>query len=562
MTDVAQRRRSIAVWAGWPFPVHMAGEGMSRLLGFLVEGAAESGRVCFRVCVRPVNLTAARSLLESLRAREGEDWTLHVIQVKGDDAARDVPLPPGATALLAGSDVAVGQRLLLLGLAGAPLLILRAALRPLWRLLWNQGGLRLAVAARRDPVAHAPTAAAALRRLRLPVFRRYATTLEAWAAARRQQMAMTPVASACAAEGVVQEAVPDPPARIPDLPPEQVDAWLSLMADLVVPEELPGRRAMILPDALMLDFGGGWNPDTLRAGGAMHDWFRLVRQNLEVSEAVITFSRHVAQRHAVERLGADAAKLHVIPHAPPDTLPLLDFVPPTRRRDAATRAQAAELLRRHAALRGWSYLADFPFEHVSYIAVSTQERPSKNLPNLIEAARILLQDRFADIKLLMTTRLEEDPETPFLRVLSLIRQNGLGLDVLSVPSLPNREHAALYHAAAVTVHPAFFEGGDAPFPFSESVSVGTPCLMGRGPHTEELLERHPDLAPFVFDPYDAVGLADLIQDAVARRDEILEIQLAVHARMCRRRWAEVAEDYAVAASGRALVPMRRSGPGP
>lgn len=569
MSDAAPRRLSIAVWAGWPFPVHMTGEGMSRLLGFLVEGAAESGRVRFRVCVRRVNLAAARALLEGLRAREGEDWTLHAIEAEEDDAARDVLLPPGAAALLARPDAAVGQRLFLLGLAAAPLLVLRTLLRPVWRLLWNQGGLRLAVATRRDPVGYAPIVAAALRRLRLPPFRRQAEALEAWAAARRRQMAERLSAPTRPAAGPARERRAErgaepfavPPARVPDLPAEEVDAWLSLMADMVVPASVPGRRAMILPDALQLDCGSGWNPAELRPGGAMHEWFVRCRHNLAACDSVITFSRHVAQRHAVARLGADPAKLHVVPHAPPDTLPLLDFVPPTRRRDAATRAQAAELLRQHAARQGWRYLADFPLEYVSYVAVSTQERPSKNLPTLIEATRILLQDRFADIKLMMTTRLMEDPETPFLRALALIRRHGLGLDVLSVPSLPNREHAALYHAAAVTVHPAFFEGGDAPFPFSESVGVGTPCLMARGPHTDELLERHPELAPFVFDPYDAPGLADLIQEAIARREEILEIQLAVHARMRQRCWAEVAEEYAVAASGRALASARSLAPG-
>jgi glycosyltransferase involved in cell wall biosynthesis len=329
------------------------------------------------------------------------------------------------------------------------------------------------------------------------------------------------------------------------------------MADMVLPATIPGRRAMLLPDAMMLDFGSTWNAAHLHPDGFIATWFPYARRNIARSDAIITFSSHVARRHVVEALGADPAQLRVVPHAPPDLAPLLDFLPQGRRRSAESRARAAAMLRRHAASRGWAYLADFPLEHVDYIAVSTQERPSKNISLVIEALRILVQERFGTTKLLMTTEVIDDPATPFLRSHGLIREHGLMLDAVSVPRLPNPEHAALYHAAAITVHPSFFEGGDAPFPFSESVSVGTPCLMARGPHTEELLAAHPELAPFMFDPYDAEALADAILRGIAQRDALLDVQLAVHERMRRRSWGQVAEEYAAAASGVPLAPVRQ-----
>lgn len=574
MAEPSRERVALGVWVSWDFPVNFVGEGMSRLLAMLVEGAAQSGRVVLHVCVRPMNEAAARAMLEALRAREGTDWTLSTIEQVALPAP-EPPLPPPAPAeppspeippaaqrLLAMPDSRIGLGLFAAGVLATPLLALRALLRPFWR-FGVRSGLGLAMAARRDPVAVAPEIAIGIRRLRLPPFPRLAEALAAWAAQReaeRRTEAM-PIADEPPA---IPGPSPDPTAspegpswEVRGLDPGGVDAWLSLMANMVVPESIPGRRAMLLPDAMMVDFSSTWNPHDLGPDGPITGWFPAVRHNLQVCEAILTFSEHVARRHAVAALGADPRRLRIVPHAPPDLRHALPFLEPDGIRTAASRRAAAAMLRRHAGLRGWGYLADFPLEHVDYIAVSTQERPSKNIPAVIEALRILVQERFGALKLLMTTALIDDPATPFLRSHGLIREHGLVLDALSVPRLPDAEHAAFYHAAALTVHPAFFEGGDAPFPFSESVSVGTPCVLARGPHTEELLARYPELAPYVFDPHDAEALADLILRTIAGRDAAFAVQQGVHERMRHRSWGQVAEEYAAAASGVELVPVRR-----
>jgi|GEM_PF-3184248 len=565
--DGPGRRLSLAIWTAWEHPVSFSTEGVTRLLAFLIQGAAESGRVTFHLCVRPVNAAAARAMLEGLRACEGQDWVLHTIEGPGGGAAaRGTSLSyasgtsPGSTAkLLAQPDARIARMLFVAGLASTPFFLLRAAFRPLWRLAWRHG-LRLSFQARRDPVGAAPEIALGIRRLRLPVFRRWAADLEAWAKARRAEQASVtePVPAARRMPDAAEprpEAPPEPNWRVPTLG-QQPDAWLSLMADFVVPANLKGRRAMVLPDAIMLEFGSGFPTSALGPDGAVSRWLSGVRRNLNRCETVITYSTHVAARHAVGLLGADPRKIRVVPHAAPDLRTAAPFLPADRRRTAASRAEAANILRHHAAERRWRYLADFPLEHVDYIAVSTQERPSKNLTTVVEALRILVQERHGHLKLLMTTPFVSDPDDPTLKVADKVRREGLMLDVLSLPHLPDREHAALYHAAALTVHPAFFEGGDAPFPFSESVSVGTPCLMARGPHTEELLRQHPDLEPFLFDPYDPEILADMITAAIGSREQTLDVQLAAYGRMQERRWSQVAEEYATAATGLSLVPVR------
>ncbi|WP_237214353.1 glycosyltransferase family protein [Falsiroseomonas oryziterrae] len=562
---VEGRRLSVAVLAGWAVPVRFSTEGLTRLLGFLVQGAAESGRVTFHVCVRPVNMASARAMLESLRAREGLDWTLHAIEGAHDVAAAGgmtvASAGAGATGRLLGvPDKRIARWLFAAGVVGTPLLMARALLRPVWRFAW-QHGLRVSVAAARDPVGAAPEVAVGLRRLRAPVFRRWADELERWSKERRLTEAVgmemgDDAQDQPGPENAPAQAFEEPNWRVPSLT-QPVDAWLSLFASHLVPAALPGRRAMIFADALALDFGASMNPADLGPGGALHQWFLDVRRNLTRCDTVVTFSRHVAVRHAVDGMDAEPDRIAIVPHAPPDLSADLPFLPASRRRTPESRAEAAQLLRQHAAKRRWRYLADFPLEHVDYIAMSTQERPSKNLSAAVEAVRILVQERHGSTKLLMTTPLVSDAATPYLRIAAKVRRDGLALDALSVPGLPAAEHAALYHAAALTVHPAFFEGGDAPFPFAESVSVGTPCLMARGPHTEELLESYPSLEPFIFDPYDPEALADLIERSIPQRDAILDVQLAAYSRMQERRWATVAEEYASAATGTPLVPVRR-----
>jgi glycosyltransferase involved in cell wall biosynthesis len=113
-----------------------------------------------------------------------------------------------------------------------------------------------------------------------------------------------------------------------------------------------------------------------------------------------------------------------------------------------------------------------------------------------------------------------------------------------LPDLPRPEHAAFYHCAAVTVHPAIFEGGAMAFPFQESVSVGTPCLVARGPHIDECLEMFPELQPWVFDPESPDALADLIRDTIHDRDQVLDQQMKIYDRMGQRGWGDVVGEFA------------------
>ena len=130
---------------------------------------------------------------------------------------------------------------------------------------------------------------------------------------------------------------------------------------------------------------------------------------------------------------------------------------------------------------------------------------------------------------------------------AIIEAQQLQFDIVSTPDLPRPEHAALYHGAQLVIHPSFFEGGHGPFPFYEALSVGCPCLMARGPHTEELIAGEPELERYLFDPYDISGLAKLISATLAERETVLTHQLGILKRLKERTWADVAIAYGAAA---------------
>lgn len=412
--------RAVGVWAQWPDGARWSNEGMTRLLGFLVEGIARSGgKYVFRIVLPDSVRDAAEEDLKSLDASLGRDFTLH--------SPRDARMPCHSFADLA------------------------------------------AFANKHVPVS----------------------------------------------------------------------AWLTLFPGFSYARLLDAPLTVIFPDAIpkvFHEFGRVWDPE-----GTHTAWEKEIRTLLPHASGVITFSKHVAREHAERLFGVPGDKITVLSHAAPDLEALLPFMK-ERRRSKESVAQAAELLRRHCASRGWDYLRDFPFEEASFIALSTQDRVTKNIQLAARAAEILVRERRQNIKLLMTAPLHYDEDWTVLP--SMIKATQSQFDVVSMPDLPRTEHAALLHCAAVIVHPSIFEGGHAPFPFFEGASVGTPSLMAMGPHLGELAESEPAILDYVVDPNDPDGLAAAIADVLERRDEVVEEQQRIYTRLHESSWATVAASYA------------------
>lgn len=415
-------RIPVGIWAQWPAGARWANEGMTRLLGFLIEGIAENRRFVFRIVLPDWIREEAEADLRTLAATEGLDFTLH------------------------------------------------------------------------SPRDHAV------------------------AAEDMEQLV-----------DFANDHVP-------------VKGWISIFPTFHYARRLKAPLTVIFPDAIpkiFHEFSDVW-----KANGNHVNWERLVREMLSRADRLVTFSRHVRDEQLDKIFGIPPSKVVVVPHAPPDLASALPFVR-DRAGSSESRSEAADLLRSHALDRGWDYLRNYPFEDVPYVAVSTQDRVTKNIRLILDAVLRLIRHERRNLKIFSTAGLHYGAD--WTNLPSSVEQAHAHRDLIAVPDLPREQHAALFHCAAVAVHASIFEGGHAPFPFYEAVSVGTPCLMAMGPHVAELIEEEPGLAEFTFDPNDADGLAAMIMDVIDRRAEVLAAQRAIYERLRRRSWADVSAAYAEAA---------------
>ncbi len=433
---------AVGVWGEAAPGARWANEGMQRLLGFLIEGAAAAELpVVWRVVVPSWLAAEAEADLHSLKALPGIHWTLHT--------------PPSLTTPTAPT---------------LPSVIMDADTEPEW----------------------------------------------------------------------VRELAAFANAEVP------VDGWLVPFPFLTGATLLSRRYAVILPDAIPFSFPLCWHPDHWRATGELPLQRQRTARVIAKADTVVTFSEHARVEAAHRLFGVPSHRTMVVPHAQPDLRPHLSFLPADGDRTTLSRKAAAMLLRAHAETRGWRHLVDFPFEHMDYVVVSTQDRQTKNVVAVVDAVAQLLRHEALNLKLLMTTPIHVGAAwTPLP---GRIASHGLDLDVLSLPDLPRDVHAALYHSASLAIHASFYEGGQAPFPFHEAVSVGTPCLIANGPHTEEFLGTT-DSRDFVFDPYDPLSLARAVRAILTDRSGALTRQRALISVMPVRGWGDVAADYVSAALG-------------
>jgi glycosyltransferase involved in cell wall biosynthesis len=432
-------RSAIGVWSELPPGARWANEGISRIVGFLIEGGAETGEFVFHVLVPRGMAETVRSDLRTLHAQEGVDWVV-------DEPAAD------------------------------------------FEAAW--------IKANGAPATKAQSAA----------------LLAAYANAH-----------------------------------VQVLGWINTFPHFTGSRLLKQRKAVLLPDAIPYDFPIGW--DYNHYWGSEGEWVRwktIARETLSDGDAVIAHSKHVAKRHGVKLLGLDESLIRVVPHAPPDLAPALPFVV-DRQKTPETRRLAANILRDYAATNGLEYLRNYPFEEVPFAMVATQDRVTKNIGRAAEAVRRMVRDKRSNLKLFTTAPLHFGETWTLLP--GLVESQQMMRDIVSLPDVPRDVHAALFHCATLTVHPTFYEGIVGSLTFYEAVSVGTPCLMGLGPHIHELLETEPELAPLVFDPYDIDVLVRLIAETMENPKAAFDMQRPAYERRRKRGWDQVARAYANAAAG-------------
>lgn len=416
-------RTSIGIWTEWVPGARWTNEGMTRLLGYIIEGAAQSGQFIFRIIMIDALREEVRQDLATLTATEGVDYTIEC----PNDSTVSNSFP------------------------------------------------------------------------QLAAFANKSVTVEGWIV----------------------------------LYPQFQHALL-----------LDAPVAAIFPDGIPVAYptvdAGAWGP-----AGYHVRWRDAVQALLNGADHVITFSEHVARDHGARLFGVPSQRIRVIPHAPPNLGHLAPYVQ-NRQRTPESRRKAGDILRAYAAEKQIAHLDDFPFEEVDYVAISTQDRVTKNIRVVAESVRALVREQRVNLKMFMTAPVHFGATwTPLP---ALLEREMFAADLISMTDLPRDVHAAFYHCAALAVHSSIFEGGRGVFPYYEAVSVGTPCLMADGPHTRELIFGSPSLAQYVFDPNDAKGLAEQIRHVLAHRDTVQAIQSAEYEALSKRTWVDVAREYAEAAT--------------
>jgi glycosyltransferase involved in cell wall biosynthesis len=186
------------------------------------------------------------------------------------------------------------------------------------------------------------------------------------------------------------------------------------------------------------------------------DYSRLLLPRLARSAQRVIAVSAFTARDAIELLGVDEERVRVIPHG-----------------------VAASFTPEGAAADG---------EYV--LAVGTLE-PRKNLDRLAEAARL------AGVEL----RIAGAP--------------GWGrVGVQSLGFVDDAELARLYRGAAALVYPSLYEGFG--LPVLEAMATGTPVVTSAGSAPAELANG----AAVLVDPLDAGAIAEGIQEALRRREEL------------------------------------------
>jgi hypothetical protein len=337
----------------------------------------------------------------------------------------------------------------------------------------------------------------------------------------------------------------------------EVDVWFTTHAAQESARYLAKPVVSLFADFVFFDCPSGMDPRILR---------RLRQRSKRLvgrADAIVVLSNYVRDRQLLKYFPSARSKpIHVIPHAMIDyraDCPEMAALEPLFAAGFTQREVAGEMLRTlvqkrlHKRIRrlgpaaadaetlALRYLDGFPFESVTYILCSTQNRAYKNVLTVVRAVAALNRKQGRNLKLLMTGHL--DFEAPWDQIAGEIRNEQLMLDVISIPRVPRLAHAALFQGAALVVHPSFFEAAF-PWSFSEAVSMGTPALLCNVEMTTEGLDVS-ELEDFLFDPYSVSDLMRKMEWALANRDALLRHQRRLYERAATgRSWQKVGSEYA------------------
>lgn len=212
------------------------------------------------------------------------------------------------------------------------------------------------------------------------------------------------------------------------------------------------KITLIVADLLFYDFPEQFDKSEVQS------FVKLLNVMIKDCSKVVCFSNHVKNEHLINKLSLQKDKIEVIPHTLHDFSKILDG---TIFNNNSFRRHAKEIIRncnkfskedKRKILNG-NYL----------LSASTLRKNYKGIKTL-ESLLPIIRDQ--QIKILAT----HVPE----HLVDIFKKNG---NITPNYKLDTVELAAVYVLSKASIHFSFFEGGVNVAPFSEGVSLGTPCIF-------------------------------------------------------------------------------------
>jgi glycosyltransferase involved in cell wall biosynthesis len=292
--------------------------------------------------------------------------------------------------------------------------------------------------------------------------------------------------------------------------------------------------------------------------------------NLAPSFARLRIATHSAQSIITQSFHNKAARLVNSMRIPPEKVAVCYLTTPTHYRNLLpafsrigkktpeTKAEASDILHKYIArqrLRIYCHdldrytsqglqleiLEGFDFSKQTFAVVSTQNRPYKNIPFLVDTFLWMLDQYGIDGFLFLTCPFEMDKKSDRIAA-AIKRRKGVGR-VFCLPRIPNRVHAALYHCATCTLHPSLSEGGVGSYPFLEGMALDTPGLAAAGEYMTEGLRLHEDYLSLTFSARSRPSAARSIAAVLSNPTEALARQTEIYRRHKDWNWTDVAAFY-------------------
>lgn len=302
---------------------------------------------------------------------------------------------------------------------------------------------------------------------------------------------------------------------------KDIQAWLIPTLFWPNVKFIKAKKVIVAPDIIFYDFVTQYNSPIFSQIN------HKLQHTISVADHLVTYSQYVKDKHLRLPFGIESQKITVIHHGASDLSSYLKG------------NDALYILKEYQKrkLQDDQYLSDFNLNDIQYIFFSSQIRAHKNFLNLLKAFKIVLRERFINIKLITTAYLDADK-----KIIDFIDKEGLSQDVLGIQNVPSKVLAALNARAVCSINPTLFEGGF-PFTFMEAYTVGTPSVMSNIPMTSELINDNELSKIMLFNPYSVTDMADKIVWAVNNREKLYTMQYHLYKKFINRTWEDCAADY-------------------